>query len=86
MAGVSVSMGNLDEGIRILEEAFVQADHAPHVTFMLGQALMSRGTEADLTRAIEVFRLAKLDKLERELIDPVIVSATRAIIRAKRLF
>ena len=62
----------------------MQADHAPHVSFMLGQALMSRGTEADLTRAIEVFRLAKLDKLERELIDPVIVSATRAIIRAKR--
>jgi len=84
MAGVSVSMGNLDEGIRILEEAFVQADHAPHVSFMLGQALMSRGTEADLTRAIEVFRLAKLDRLERELIDPIIVSATRAIIRAKR--
>ena len=78
MAQASVSMGNLDEGIRILEEAYVQADYAPHVSFMLGQALMARGTETDVSRAIEVFSSAKLENLDRELIDPVIVSAIRA--------
>ena len=84
MAQVSVSMGNLDEGIRILEEAYPQADHAPHVSFMLGQALMARGTVADLSRAIDVFSSAKLENLDRELIDPVVVSTARALIRAKR--
>lgn len=84
MAQVSVSMGNLDEGIRILEEAYPQADHAPHVSFMLGQALMARATPADLSRAIEVFRSAKLENLDRELIDPVVVSTARTLIRAKR--
>lgn len=60
MGQVSVSMGNLDEGIRILEEAHARADYAPHVSFMLGQALMARGSEPDVSRAIEVFSSAKL--------------------------
>lgn len=84
MAQISVSTGNLDDGIRILEEAYVQADHAPHVSFMLGQALVARGTETDVDRAINVFSSAKLENLDRELIDPVIVSAARAMIRVKR--
>jgi transcription elongation GreA/GreB family factor len=84
MAQASVSMGNLDEGIRILEEAYARADYAPHVSFMLGQALMARGTELDVSRAIEVLSSAKLENLDRELIDPVIVSAIRAMVRAKR--
>jgi len=84
MAQVSVSAGNLDEGIRILEEAYPHADHAPHVSFMLGQALMARGTLSDLGRAIEVFSSTKHENLDRELVDPVVVSAARAMIRAKR--
>jgi tetratricopeptide (TPR) repeat protein len=84
LAQVSVGMGNLDEGIAILSEVYAQADHAPHVSFMLGQALMERGSAADVSLAIEVFISAKVKNLDRELIDPVIVSATRAMIRAKR--
>jgi tetratricopeptide (TPR) repeat protein len=84
MAQISVSTGNLDEGIRILDEAYVQADYAPHVSFMLGQSLMARARETDVSRAIDVFTSAKLENLDRELIDPVIVSATRAFIHAKR--
>jgi tetratricopeptide (TPR) repeat protein len=84
MAQASVATGNLDEGIRIFSEAYAQADNAPHVSFMFGQALMARGTEADLSRAIGVFNSAKLENLDRELIDPVVVSSARAMIRAKR--
>jgi transcription elongation GreA/GreB family factor/thioredoxin-like negative regulator of GroEL len=84
MAQISVSTGNLDDGIRILEEAYVQADRAPHVSFMLGQALMARGTETDVDRAINVFSSAKLENLDRELVDPIIVSAARGMIRIKR--
>jgi Flp pilus assembly protein TadD/transcription elongation GreA/GreB family factor len=84
MAQAAVSMGNLDEGISILEEAYARSDFAPHISFMLGQALMSRGAEPDVSRAIEVFSSAKLENLDRELIDPIIVGAIRAIIRAKR--
>ena len=84
MAQAAVGSGNLDEGIRILDEAYVQADYAPHVSLMLGQSLMARARETDVSRAIEVFTSAKLENLDRELIDPVVVSATRAFIHAKR--
>jgi predicted Zn-dependent protease/transcription elongation GreA/GreB family factor len=84
MAQMSISTGNLNEGIRILEEAYVQADYAPHVSYMLGQSLLSRGTETDVRRAVDVFTTAKLENLDRELIDPVIVSATRAFLLARR--
>ena len=84
MAQSSISGGNLNEGIRILEEACVQADYAPHVSYMLGQALMARGADADISRAIGVFNSAKLENLDRELIDPIIVSAMRAMIRLER--
>jgi hypothetical protein len=84
MAQASFSMGNVDEGIGILEEAYARADLAPNVSFMLGQALMARGTEQDVNRAVEVFTTAKLDNLKRELIDPIIIGAVRALVRAKR--
>lgn len=84
MAQSSIGAGNLSEGIRILEEAYVQADYAPHVSYMLGQALMARGADADVSRAISVFNSAKLENLNRELIDPIIVSAMRAMIRIGR--
>jgi tetratricopeptide (TPR) repeat protein len=84
MAHASVATGNLDEGIRIFSEAYAQSNNTPHVSLMFGQALMARGTEADLSRAIEVFNAAKLENLDRELIDPVVVSVTRAMTRAKR--
>ncbi len=84
MAQASFSMGNVDEGIRILEEAYGKADSAPNVSFMLGQALMTRGTEHDFDRAFEVFSTAKLAHLGRELIDPITIGAIRALINAKR--
>ncbi len=84
MAQASISMGNLDEGIRILEEAYTQAGSVPNVSFMLGQALMGRGTEQDVNRAFEVFSTAKVEHLNRELIDPVTIGAVRALVRAKR--
>jgi tetratricopeptide (TPR) repeat protein/transcription elongation GreA/GreB family factor len=85
MAQASFGMGKVDEAIQVLEEAYAQADLAPNVSFMLGQALMARGTEHDFDRAFEVFSTAKLTHLSRELIDPVIIGATRALVRANRL-
>jgi tetratricopeptide (TPR) repeat protein len=84
MAQAALSMRNLDDAIHILEEAYSRADFAANVSFMLGQALLSRGTEPDVTRAIQVFSSAKLDDLERELVDPIVVSAIRAMTLAKR--
>ena len=85
MAQMSVSTGNLDEGIRILEEAYVQADYAPHVSYMLGQSARRRvARKRDVRRAVDVFTSAKLENLDRELIDPVIAGATRAFLMAKR--
>ncbi len=84
MAEASFSMGNVDEGIRILEETYAQADLAPHVSFMLGQALMVRDTEHDAIRAFEVFSNAKLKNLTRDLIDPIVIGAIRALVRAER--
>jgi hypothetical protein len=84
MAQVSFSMGNVDEGIRILEEAYAQADSAPNVSFMLGQTLMARGAKQDVIRSFEVFGNAKLANLARELIDPIIIGAVRALVCAER--
>ncbi len=84
IAQVSLSTGNVDEGIRILEDAYSQADSAPNVSFMLGNALMARGTADDVNRAFEVFSSAKLAHLNRELIEPIIIGAVTALVRAKR--
>ncbi len=85
MAQASFGMGKVDEAIQVLEEAYAQADPAPNISFMLGQALMARGTEHDFYRAFEVFSTANLTHLSRELIDPLIIGATRALVRANRL-
>jgi tetratricopeptide (TPR) repeat protein len=83
MAQSFFGMGNLDEGIRVLEETYLQST-APNVSFMLGQALLSRGTPQDLERAFEVFSSASLTNLRRELVDPIIVGAIRALVRSER--
>jgi tetratricopeptide (TPR) repeat protein len=85
MAQAAVGLGNLDEGIRILEEAYTHADFAANVSFMLGQALLGRGTEPDIGRAVDVLTSATLEGLPRELADPIIASAARALVRAKRI-
>jgi len=84
MAQAAFSNGNTDEGIGILEEAYMQSNSAPNASFMLGQALMGRGTGQDVCRAVDVFSSAKTTGLTRELIDPLIIGAIRALVRAKR--
>ena len=65
-----ISQGSPDEGIRVLEETRELSKGAAHVSFMLGQALMHRGTPQDLKRAFDVFSTANLANLPRELVDP----------------
>jgi hypothetical protein len=84
MALAAITMGHADEGIRILEEVYVQAESGANVSFMLGRALMIRGTEHDAIRAFEVFSNANVVNLARELIDPIVIGAIRALIRADR--
>lgn len=84
MAQASFSLGSVDEGVRILEEAYARADSGANVSFMLGQALMARATQQDVNRAVEVLTAAKIDNLKPELIDPIIVASVRALVRAKR--
>ncbi len=84
MAQSLFSMGNVDEGIRVLEEARAQSGSAANVSFMLGQALLNRGTPQDVSRAFEVFSTASIAKLDRELVDPITVGAIRALARGER--
>ena len=79
-----ISQGSPDEGIRVLEETRELSKGAAHVSFMLGQALMHRGTPQDLKRAFDVFSTANLANLPRELVDPITVGAVRALVRAGR--
>ena len=51
MAQSHFSMGNVDEGIRVLEEARASSSSAANVSFILGQALLNRGTPQDVSRA-----------------------------------
>ncbi len=84
MAQASFSAGDKDECIRILEESYAEAKSFPNVSFMLGQALMARGTRKDFDRAFEVFSATQLTYIGRELIDPIIIGAIRALVCAKR--
>lgn len=59
MAQSFFSMGNVDEGIRVLEEARAQSSSAANVSFMPGQALLNRGAPQDVSRAFEVFQYGK---------------------------
>jgi hypothetical protein len=45
---------------------------------MLGQALLNRGADADLSRTFEVFRSANLTNLKPDLVDPLTIGAVRA--------
>jgi tetratricopeptide (TPR) repeat protein len=84
MAASLFSMSNVDEGIRVLEEGLAQSNSAANVSFMLGQALLNRGTPQDVSRAFEVFSGASIAKLVRELVDPITIGAIRALARAER--
>jgi tetratricopeptide (TPR) repeat protein len=84
VAQSAFSMKSIDEGIRILEQAHQQSKSAPNVSFMLGQALMGRGSDEDIVRAFEVFSSANLANLVQELIDPLTIGAIRALVRANR--
>ena len=85
MAQTAFSNDKPDEGIGILEEAYAQSSAAPNVSYMLGQALLSRGTDQDVGRAVDVFSSATIRGLTQELIDPLTIGAIRALVRAKRL-
>jgi len=52
MAQSLFSMGNVDEGIRVLEEARGRSSSAANVSYMLGQALLNRGTPQDVNPRI----------------------------------
>ena len=84
MAQSLFSMGNVDEGIHVLEEGRALSSSAANVSFMLGQALLNRGTPQDVNRAFEVFSTASIAKLARELVDPITIGAIRALARAER--
>ena len=84
MAESFIGQGSPDKGIRVLEEEHANSKGAANVSFMLGQALMHRGTPQDLNRAFEVFSTANLANLPRELVDPLTVGAVRALVRAGR--
>ena len=77
-----ISQGSPDEGIRVLEETRELSKAAAHVSFMLGQALMHRGTPSGPQEGIfDVFSTANLANLPRELVDPLTVGAVRALLR-----
>lgn len=84
MAQAAFTKNDFDEGINILEEAYAKSDSAPNVSYMLGQALLTRGKDGDVDRAFDVFSSAKLVGLSRELIDPHVIGAARALVRSKR--
>jgi tetratricopeptide (TPR) repeat protein len=84
IAYAAFSRNDIDEGIRILEQAYLQSKSAPHVCFMLGQALMGRGRDEDIERTFEVFSSANIVNIAQELIDPLTLGAIRALVRLGR--
>jgi len=84
MAQSLFGMGNVDEGIRVLEEARGRSGSAANVSYMLGQALLNRGTPQDVNRAFEVFSTTNIAKLPLELVDPLTIGAIRALARSER--
>ncbi len=75
---------DVDEGIRILEQANLQSKSMPNVCFMLGKALMGRGRDEDIARAFTVFSTANIGNLKHDLVDPLTLGAIRALFRAGR--
>jgi predicted Zn-dependent protease len=84
IAQAAFSLNNVDEGIRILEQANLQSRSMPNVCFTLGQALMGRGKDEDVARAFEVFSTANIADIKQDLIDPLTLGAVRALVRAGR--
>jgi len=84
IAQAAFGANNIDEGIRILEQANLQSKSMPNVCFMLGQALMGRGKDKDIAHAFTVFSTANIAKIKQDLVDPLTLGAIRALIRAGR--
>ena len=84
MAQVAFSRNDVDEGIRILEQANLQSKSMPNVCFMLGQALMARGKDEDIARAFTVFSTASIANIRQDLVDPLTLGAIGALVRAGR--
>jgi tetratricopeptide (TPR) repeat protein len=84
MAQVAFGGNNIDEGIRILEQANLQSKSMPNVCFMLGQALMGRGKDEDIARAFTVLSTANIANINHDLVDPLTLGAIRALVRAGR--
>ncbi|HWG21327.1 MAG TPA: hypothetical protein VG225_12425 [Terracidiphilus sp.] len=84
IAQAAFSRNDVDEGIRILEQANLQSKSMPNVCFMLGQALMARGKHEDMTRAFEVFSSANIANIKHDLADPLTLGAVRALVRVGR--
>jgi hypothetical protein len=84
IAQAAFSRNDVDEGILILEQAKLQSKSMPNVCFMLGQALIGRGKDEDITRAFTVFSTANIANIKQELVDPLTLGAIRALVRASR--
>jgi hypothetical protein len=78
IAQVAFGGNNIDEGIRILEQANRQSKSMPNVCFMLGQALIGRGKDEDIARAFTVFSTANIANIKQDLVDPLTLGAIRA--------
>lgn len=84
IAQAAFSRNDVDEGILILEQAYLQSKSMPNVCFMLGQALMGRGKDEDIARAFTVFSTANTASIKQDLVDPLMLGAIRALVRAGR--
>jgi tetratricopeptide (TPR) repeat protein len=84
IAQAAFSRNDVDEGIRILEQANLQSKSMPNVCFMLGQALMGRGKDEDIARAFTVFSTANIANIKQDLVDPLTLGAVRALVREGR--
>lgn len=84
IAQAAFSRNDVDEGIRILEQANLQSKSMPNVCYMLGQALMGRGKEEDIARAFTVFSTANIVTIKQDLVDPLTLGAIRSLFRTGR--
>lgn len=84
IAQAAFSRNDVDDGIRILEQANLQSKSMPNVCFMLGQALMGRGKDEDIARAFTVFSTCNITNIKQDLVDPLTLGAIRALARAGR--
>lgn len=71
-----------DDGIRFLEQAFSIGKASLSLSFMLGQALLQRGSEQDVNRAVELLSTANLKGAPKHFAEPVIIAAVQAFTKA----